>query len=193
MITPSEVNQVIESLQDLGRNGSINYDGKLPDKETARKGTHVGKVMIGSMQKEPLGALIRGMVLFWKRTNTFNGSVSLLHRYYIQYVTRFPEDDHGMTQWILENRDNEYDPFGTIVESDASSYQEFLQIKRVKAEMSKQHIALNEVAHRARLQRDLKKIEVNLPKAIARNDGAAVAAMQSTQNEIRSYFGYCRK
>jgi hypothetical protein len=73
------------------------------------------------LSKDELDGLIRGLV----RCGV-GGSVSPAIPLFAFFARAYTHDEPSLTRWIVANRVNPYDPFGTVVCNDASSLEEHL-------------------------------------------------------------------
>ncbi|GKS60523.1 hypothetical protein YTPLAS18_40500 [Nitrospira sp.] len=126
---------------------------------------------------EELENLIRGLVLYSGASGWCRGSVSPVIALYWKFVRRAPRREPRLTGWIVRNRVNEYDPFGTIVHFGAMNLRDFETAWEWKKAIARQNIA----AERERQEADRKRAAVRatgrLANAVRRGDIKAVAAL----------------
>jgi len=130
--------------------------------------------------------LIKGIVYCQRCREHTLGSTSPVGRLYDRYLELHPEEDESLTQWIIDNRVNDYDPFGSSVRSTAVSSKEYKQADKVRRVIAAENEANQHrgFRHSVKADMELKRIERNLPKAIERGDHAAVEAMTKKKNRI---------
>lgn len=118
--------------------------------------------------------LIKGLVLYSQASGWSGGSVSPVIHLYRGFVERFPEAELALNRWIVENRRNPYEPFGSLWFDDASSVREreqlWAQLRR-KRELEQ---ARREEVRRERVAADA---TAKLPNAVRRGDLAAISAL----------------
>jgi hypothetical protein len=127
------------------------------------------------MSEPNLRNLIRGLVLYSRASKTsLGGSVSPVVSLYAGYIERFSEGEPALTGWVVDNRVNPYEPFGTISHRAARSQAEFFSLaeKRAKAAQRKQADD-----HEARRVRESMKATARLANAVRRGDLKAVKVL----------------
>ena len=128
-----------------------------------------------------LAALIRGVILVSQALRSTYGSGSPVIALYKAYRERFPESEPTLTRWIIEYRSNEYEPFGTVVNNSARSWEAFLTRteadRMAAANEAALRLARDETARAERRAGEAVKATERLRNAVRRGDTAAVAAL----------------
>lgn len=126
-----ELAAVVSELIALGRDGAVRLSERLrATAETYRLlPANWGELkdFAAGLTEPQLRDLIRGLVLHSQAGGFSGGSVSPVVPLYRVYRERFPMHEPPLTAWIVENRINEYEPFGTVRHNDATSYELFLE------------------------------------------------------------------
>lgn len=131
----SELLDIINSLIDVDKRGGVfdlasikpnirnaGYPSIIPyDKSNAK---YLGDIL----SEEDLQHLIRGLVKYSQAAgpSKSGGSASPVIPIYTVYAEKYPACEAELTSWIIRNRVNDYDPFGTS--SNCSSYKEFCEM-----------------------------------------------------------------
>lgn len=134
-----------------------------------------------SLPEAELRDLIRGVVLLSRglqegssRSKGIGGSVSPVIYLFRVYAQRFPEFEDELSTWVVQNRVNDYEPFGTKVHWGARTRKELEQIQaereRNQCEKQASDIALSR-------QRKAARAGELLPNAVRRGDLKAVHAL----------------
>ncbi len=122
--------------------------------------------------------LIRGLVLYG-RVERFRtgGSASPIPPIYQEFCKRYPEQEPELTGWIVDNRVNPYDPFGTIAFPNVRSIEQLAQEQDKRARRRR----VNEAADVQRYEEHLIEVSEDatqkLPNAVRRGDVKAVKAL----------------
>lgn len=75
-----------------------------------------------------LEELIKGILLFFNKNNLHTGgSVSPIRWLFEVYKDCYPQNEPVLCTWIVKNRNNQYEPFGTICSNNAKSWNEHLK------------------------------------------------------------------
>lgn len=134
------------------------------------------------LKKLDLANLIRGLVAYGRVTGrSTGGSVSPIIPLYYAFAERFPKDEPDLTRWIVSNRTNEYDPFGSTICNRESSLEDYRRARGARAEVA----IANETRDLARQAEDKERKRIkdaenatsNLCNAVRRGDLAAVKAL----------------
>lgn len=140
-----------------------------------------------SLSEVELVELIKGIIL-WGRSNRKGngGSASPVIPLYEIFHRKFPESEPLLGKWIIENRKNPYDPFGTICCSSSSSWAEFKDCMEARAVDRENRKAQNQenirVIKLRKNEIEREKYLRHLPKAIARGDLPAVKAITEKES-----------
>lgn len=130
--------------------------------------------------EEDLRLLIRGMVLFSRlgHEHSLGGSVSPVIGLFHAYAFRFPEREPELASWVVRNRTNPYEPYGSTHCNEAPSLL-LHGVQRLARSLAVQRRVAQEQgrAHAVRLSRDAEHATVHLPNAIRRGDVRAVTAL----------------
>ena len=118
--------------------------------------------------------LLRALVLYSSRS--WN-SVSPVNPIYLLYVARYPAYEAELTAWIVEHRVNIYDPFGTVMHSESTSYSEFRAARSAQKVRATNSEAESQRRHEDKLARLAAKATKDLPNAVRRGDLKAVEAL----------------
>ena len=179
---------IIEALIAVGAAGIPRIPGspeELSDKDQAW-----GAIICGNepwlqwankLSRSELENLIRGLVLYGKAIGFNGGSVSPVIVLYRAFTDNYPSGEPQLTRWIADNRENEYEPFGTFIHGDAKSLEEFQRFELWKARDHQERVA-EEAArqmrdHSAKLSRDAIAATNNLRNAVRRGDTAAALVL----------------
>lgn len=91
----------------------------------------------GRLNQQELDFLIRGLIYTGKLSGQgIGGSVTPVRWLFSLYANKYPKSEGVLCEWIVKNRINPYDPFGTIVFNTSKSLQEHnrrLEEKRSRA------------------------------------------------------------
>ena len=163
--------RVIDALLELGRADQPGTPLVLRDKGRAWKLLMIGdepwRRWAAAATDEHLRLVIRGLILYYRVDGRpTGGSVSPVIPLYREFIARYPGDDPEFTSWIVRNRRNEYDPFGTTVHGDATTLQEFRAYQRRRALSRAEGEARNRELQRG-------DVEAKAERATGRLAGAA--------------------
>jgi hypothetical protein len=126
-----------------------------------------------ALSKTELQKLIRSLVKYSRvhGPRVSGGSASPVVFLYSRYCDLYPEDEADMTAWIVDNRVNEYEPFGTRTNCDTRSISARLDLRDQRR---KEVIAIENEQQETKRLREGKKATENLPYAIRRGDLDAI-------------------
>ncbi len=128
--------EVVGALIALGRTGVPGVPDCLADEQTAWsclvRGKEVWLKVAKVLSEDELRHLIQGLVLYSRaRGRGIGGSASPVIFLYLTYIARFPNFEPELTAWVVDNRVNDYEPFGSSCHEGARTYAEFLEGKCV--------------------------------------------------------------
>jgi hypothetical protein len=142
--------------------------------------SNIGEVFASDKLKQ----ILRGLIKYsqWAGPGyQSGGSASPVIPIYKVFVGRYPYEEPELTSWIVENRVNEYEPFGTTHHEGARSLAEFLQKSQKSWQSFKkaEQLELKKSAkeHEIKLALAAIKATNNLPNAVRRGDTAAVESL----------------
>lgn len=142
-----------------------------------------------TISDEELEKLIKFYVLAGKYVPDLNrGSVSGAIPLLKIYKKRNEENHDKFLEWVFENKNNPYIPFGSFILDSIKSKDEYLSFKSFESDL-KEANRINE--YERYKEATIKKAAVareNIKKAIARNDLKAIEALQKTidkENEFK--------
>jgi hypothetical protein len=176
---------LVDDLIRIGESGNPEVPSSVANQEAAWRQLMCGHdpwSKTGSDLPEPkLQALIRGLVLFSQASGWSGGSVSPVISLYAVYVERFPLSEPSLTRWVVANRRNDYEPFGTIRHGNAGTLEELREHQRAKSvqrasNLQREELRSEEAAQLRRL-RESKDATHNLFNAVWRGDLGAVTAL----------------
>ncbi len=82
---------------------------------------------------ERLSDLIKGMLTFCKENHLHTGgSVSPIRWLYEFYRKNYPDSEPQLCEWIVRNRNNHYEPFGTICSNNALSWKLHCELETMR-------------------------------------------------------------
>jgi hypothetical protein len=181
-------NEVVEDLIELGREGIPQVPGSLKDVQDAQELLMRGWTRIGRrLEEQRLRFLIMGLVLYSQASGWTGGSVSPVIQLYKEFAERFPGSDLALNQWIVANRRNPYEPFGSLM---------------IGGRTLREHQA-NWVEYRRSREEELQRRELvrlgkvgavattKLPNAVRRGDILAVKALiaKGADPKVRDHAG----
>src|SRR5262249_12920185 len=111
---------VITELLELGRKGEDRVPPVLADPDSAwsllQRAPGVGEGAGGELPEEHRRLLIRGLVPYSRARGpvAVGLSVSPVISLFSSYSERFRDERHSLTKWIVANRVNPYEPFGSF-------------------------------------------------------------------------------
>ena len=175
--------EVVGALIALGRTGAPGVPDCLADEQTAWsclvRGKEVWLRVAKVLSEDELRHLIHGLVLYSRaRERGIGGSVSPVIGLYLNYIARFPEQEPALTGWVVDNRVNDYEPFGSVYHEGARTYAEFLERRECRQrEHEARLLQRQQEAARLKQMRDAQKATPNLANAVRRGDLKAVMAL----------------
>jgi hypothetical protein len=132
------------------------------------------------LSKKELVDLIKGLIRFQKINGAF-GSPTPAAKLFLHFANKYPNEEEDLCKWILDNRVNEYDPFGTFKDFGAKSLKEYHELQYrpdpEKAKQSLENARLQREARELKKIRELKIATQNLYNAVRRGDVLAVKAL----------------
>ena len=174
---------IVDELIALGRTSEPAIPASLRDQSGSRLFAEPFWQALGdSLPQESLSDLIRGLVLH-SRALGFSpgGSVAPVICLYRSFVRRFPEDEPGLTAWVVANRVNSHEPFGSTIGNKASSLKEHLLLRLSHASAGEKRRQRKEreeqEAMALRRARDAEAATTRLANAVRRGDLGAVQAL----------------
>lgn len=184
---PMPTSEVLTQLIEIGRTehraslpavlGQPNVEWSLPQRDRAS-----WMDVAVMMPEDQLRLLIRGLVVFSKlRGRALGGSVSPVIWLFHVYANRFPECEPNLTRWVVANRVNPNEPFGTCADNDASSWADYLARRAARAARRDANMRLEKArqdaaADRRRMRsRDIATFR--LAAAVRRGDQRKVEAL----------------
>jgi hypothetical protein len=169
---------VVQELIELGRTGAPGIPPSLAERESASRILICGREPwqeLASTRAEPdVRDLIKGLVMYSRTKRLVGGSVSPVIDLYSVYRQRFPELEPLLTAWIVENRVNDYEPFGTTVHHSAKSFGAFQAARADRRQGVKHSEQADQDRKRARLAREATG---RLANAVRRGDVKAVKVL----------------
>lgn len=178
---PGIPSEVLSALISIGRSEQSEIPGCLNDEReawyTLVRGKETWRDIGEHLTQDELAFLIKGLILYNKTGRKLGGSVSPVIELYRTYAERFPDQEPGLTEWVVDNRVNDYEPFGRICDKPHRSFADFKEWERrvsLKAAERESRKEAEIVAHReASLERrfansvkngDLKAVKALLDK-----------------------------
>lgn len=154
---------------------------RVPPQFEGRHGWH--RLMCGDAAWESIGrkldrpeleALIRGLVVLERGPLVGAGSVSPVIPLFRALHQRFATDAPALTEWIIEQRVNEYIPFGSPRYAGARTFEDCRLIDSLESRVAEANQAR---AQQAAAAKRAERATQRLPHAVRRGDVAAVKAM----------------
>lgn len=127
-----------------------------------------------SLPRSDLEAIIRGLVVYSKSTGWSGGSVSPVIALFRVYQERFPRFERRLADWILANRSNAYEPYGSARCGEARSREEYEKCLQLLSERAADKQASERERRNAAAREKSKKATNRLRNAVRRGDVAAV-------------------
>jgi len=175
--------EAVSQLIDLGRLGEDSVPPALADADTAWTILHRGRVawddLATRLSRDDLASLIRGLIHYNRASGpaALGGSVSPVIRLYSAHTSRFPEDEPSLTGWIVANRVNPYEPFGTMTCNDAPTFAAHLARRSARRAKSSENELLEAARQREAAGRRRDVASTRLAAAVRRGDRSAVEAL----------------
>lgn len=140
---------------------------------------NLARYLIDKLSREDFIHLLQGLVKYSQQygPRVSGGSASPVITLHEAFSLRYPEHEPEISDWIAYNRVNQYEPFGTVMHSQARSMAEFDWARAEQEKNAHKSRLKVEAIHEARLARDAVKATENLPNAIKRGDIKAVEAL----------------
>lgn len=175
--------ELVAQLVGIAGQGAPAIPPMLEDAERAWAWLHEGGPrrwtdLASNLPEMQLELLIRGLVLYSRTGRPLGGSVSPAIFLFREFARRFPEPEAQLARWVVANRVNDYEPFGTTLCNDAPSMAEH-QTRRLERD-ARRHLELQTREQEARAekqQRDAEKATARLGNAVRRGDSKAVDAL----------------
>lgn len=191
---PVPTSKVLADLVALGEQGTPGIPSSLQDSPREslihQWGFETWKQLAKSLSEPHLRNLIRGLVLYSRAKNrSLGGSVSPVIDLYADYVERFPEGEPALTGWVVDNRINPYEPFGTIAHREARSQTEFSLLSEKRAKVAQQKQADDQEARRVR---ESTKATQRLANAVRRGDLKAIKVLLEKGADPKKALGHPR-
>ena len=177
---------VIDSLDSLGQSGEEAVPQLLAIEDVAWDeiccGIQPWETVARTRTPEQIRDLIRGLVLYSRASGrNLCGSVSPVSVLYRAMVHTRPKWEPAFTRWIITNRTNQWEPFGTLNTGGATTYQEFVAHKTKEAEVKARRSAVGKEQQsqdqRLKQQRDRTEATQRIAAAVMRGDLNAVKAL----------------
>jgi len=178
----SQVSRVlVEQLSDLGAVGRAEVPPILQNRDEAWRllmcGNEPWRRLGADLSDDDLRRVIMGLVLYSRASGWNGGSRSPVLVLYHEFLRREPQDEPQVTSWIVANRRNGYEPFGTLGHGGARTQSEYLaRTQRWVAERAERHasdLARQEEGRAAKLAAATRR----LAPAVRRGDVKAVQAL----------------
>lgn len=177
---------VLQELIELGRgerNGvppSLTREREAWD-TLARSSTTWHSVAI-ALEAAELEALIRGLLTYSKVSGRqIGGSCSPVIELYRVFTEVAPECEPELTAWIVANRTDSYEPFGSGNDEQATSLAEYISRRDARARRVQER---QQQARDLRAIRDRKESTEKLAAAVRRGDLSAVKALLSKGADV---------
>ncbi len=131
------------------------------------------ELVASKLSRNELEHLIKALVCFSTVVGVAcsGGSATPVAPLWNQYAERYPESEPALTRWVVENRVNRYEPFGTVSFADATSLREHNELRRKRREKVALKERQREEDSRMRRAEDATK---KLANAVRRGDIKAV-------------------
>lgn len=172
---------LVRALIQLGTTGQPGVPPLLADPERAWDlvmcGDRPWKLVASELDDQDLVLLMKGLVLYSRASGQSGGSVSPVIALYREYMTRGPSDEPDVTAWIVANRVNNYEPFGTIMHGGARTQAEFHAHGAHRARERARGFAADAERQREAARRKGDEATDLLPNAVRRGDLKAVQAL----------------
>ncbi len=130
--------------------------------------------------------LLRGLIFYSLASNWRGGSVSPVIHVYHEFLARNTENEPEVTSWIVDNRRNDYEPFGTIVHGGARTHAEFKAYRALCAERRAEGMARDAARQRRDAVAKADRATKRLSGAVKRGDVAAARSLLSAGADIQS-------
>ena len=173
--------RVVDVLIRIGGAESPVVPDILSDRDSAwtliMRGDQPWRETAAALDEPALQNLIRGLVLFSRASGWSGGSVSPVVILYRCYEERFACTARALADWVIANRRNEYEPFGSAIPLAVRSRDESEEWKRAQTERR----AANRADETRRQEQDAARRAERatrlLLNAVRRGDTKAVIAL----------------
>jgi hypothetical protein len=178
--------EVIDELVLLGRSGEERVPASLLDEDMAWDtlvcGNQPWLQVAQNCGPEDVADLIRGLILYCRASGrSIGGSVSPVIVLYRSLIERVPEWEPPLTRWIVDNRTNPYEPFGTLNDEGATTYGEYVERREARVQRARANEAAEverqQEAIKIRVTRERDESTQRLAGAVRRGDLRAVQAL----------------
>jgi len=181
---------VLDQLIALGRSNTPSTPPALREPERAWRLLMVGdepwRRAARQLSDVDLRSLMRGLVMFSRATGWSGGSVSPMTPVYEEFLSRAPRDEPEVTKWIVDNRVNDYEPFGTVVHGGARSQSEYLAYKALRARKRAPGLARDAERQDRDGAAKATRATTRLLAAVKRGDVAAVHALVDSGADVHA-------
>lgn len=177
--------EVLQQLVELGRSGRDQVPPALANENKAWSlllgvGREFWQGLGTDLPQSDLEAVIRGLVHYSRTGRPTGGSVSPVIWLFARYAARFPESEPSLTRWVVANRVNPYEPFGSVIENQATSIGEYVLRRLSRGARARSNEAIEHERKAEAASRRADKATTRLVGAIKRGDVTAVAALLAT-------------
>lgn len=172
-----------KGLITLGASGQEYVPEMLEDAnyawQTLMCGNDPWKALARRLSERDLESLIRGLISYGRLSGrSTGGSVSPVIPLYYAFAERFPKSEPSLTEWIVSNRINDYEPFGSTIcnrELSLDDHRRALhaRVSVAMANEARDRVRQEEEGEAKRIQ-EAKNATTNLRNAVRRGDLAAV-------------------
>lgn len=186
MVDTADIPEVVKQLESLGHAHEVG--DPVPELEeryvqTLRNSSRDIRQHLQALSERELRQVMKGFILFSRQYSPYGlaGSASPFPVFFKVYAKRFPEQEPELCAWVVDNRVNPYEPFGTQAHNHARSLKEHQALVEAAAAKSRQNMEREaerqKIAHALRLERERERAQKSLPGAIARGDKQAIEAL----------------
>lgn len=183
MVDTVDIPGVVKQLESLGHAHEVGDPVPVLEEryvQTLRTNSRDIRQYLQALSERELRQVLKGFILFSRQYSPYGlaGSESPFPVFFKVYAKRFPEQEPELCAWVVDNRVNPYEPFGTQAHNHARSLKEHQALVEAAAAKSRQNMdreaERQEIAHARRLERERERAQKNLPGAIARGDQKAI-------------------
>lgn len=179
---------LVDELSELGGAGRAGVPRCLQDRHEAWRllmcGHDPWRRLGAELLDETIRKVIMGLVLYSQASAWSGGSVSPVIVLYREYLQREPADEPQFTTWIVANRRNDYEPFGTLDHGGARTQSELVAYEQRRSNERAERRAQEAERHTQDLVRQKKGAAAKLVRAtdrlaaaVRRGDLKAVQAL----------------
>jgi hypothetical protein len=129
------------------------------------------------LSETDLRCLIKGLVLLGRNALRGAGSVSPVVPLFERYRARFGSSEEALGKWILMNRANPAEPFGSGKHPSVATWREYETAREIDDENVSQPREDDQVQHAEAQKRKAQKATIMLGDAVRRGDLAAVTSL----------------